>query len=235
MSEEINKIKQMGRKRKNYNITMPTSWNDVTLEQFQNITKLYDNETKPTMLDIISVLTNIEKKELEQYPTEVINVILQQANYVNTNVMNTPSSNVFFFEGKNYRINTEEEMKFKEFVDAQTVLEQDKRNYAAILAIICRLPNEIYDDDFIANKLNERIKMFNEAPIIKITPLINFFLNLLITSKMNMNQYSTRLKELVSKCLDNIETSLINGAGKKHSLKSQMKKLQTLKEQLKCI
>lgn len=225
----------MGRKRKNYNITMPTSWNDVTLEQFQNITKLYDNDTKPTMLDIISVLTNIEKKELEQYPTEVINVILQQANYINTNVMNTPSSNVFFYDGKNYRINTEEEMKFKEFVDAQTILEENKRNYAALLAIICRLNDEIYDDDFIANKLNERIKMFEKAPITKITPLINFFLNLLISSKTNMNQYSTHLKELVSKCLDNIETSLINGAGKKHSLKSQMKKLQTLREQLKYI
>ena len=54
-----------------------------------------------------------------------------------------------------------------EFVDVEGLIKDDKYNYAALLGILCRKDKEIYDDDFIADKLDDRIKMFEELSIDK--------------------------------------------------------------------
>ena len=224
----------MGRPKKNYNINMPLSWNEISLNMFQEISKLYDNEKKPTITDILSILTNIKKEELEQYPVEVLNTIIQQAQYIQTTPTNE-IKNEIIVDNEKYFINYENELRFKEFVDSQTLLESNSRDYASLLAILCRKPNELYTDEYIAKEFDKRVEMFNKQPITNILPVVNFFLNYWVVLEKTSKESLTTIKEAASKYLVHIENSLRSGAGKKFSMKSRMKKLQALKKQLNCI
>lgn len=221
----------MGRPKKNYNINMPLSWEEITLETFQEISKLYDNEKKPTIIDILSILTNIKKEELEQYPVEVLNTIIQQAQYIQSTPTNEVKNEIII-DGEKYFINYENELRFKEFVDSQTLLEGNNRDYASLLGILCRKQGELYTDEYIAKEFDKRVEMFNKQPITNILPVVNFFLNYWVVLEKTSKESLTTIKEAASKYLDNIESSLRSGIGKKHFSKSQMKKLQTLKKQL---
>ena len=220
----------MGRYKKNYNINMPLSWEEVTLQMFQDLSKLYDNDNKPTITDILAVLTNIEKKELEQYPTEIIETIIKQVQFI----YNSPTDKVenqIIIDKERYFINYEDELRFKEFVDSQTLLEGNNRDYASLLAILCRKQGEIYNDEYIATQFNQRREMFLKQPITKILPIVTFFLNYWVVCEKFINRSST-LKIETNKYLDSIGNLLKNGLGKKHTMKSQMKRLQTLKQHL---
>nr|DAH91242.1 MAG TPA: hypothetical protein [Bacteriophage sp.] len=68
-------------------------------------------------------------------------------------------------------------MKTLEYVDANMTLKEDSYNFGQLLAILCRKEEELYDDDFIATRLEERTELFNNASIVKTKPLIDFFIN----------------------------------------------------------
>lgn len=224
----------MGRKKTKFNINMPLSWEEITLEMFQEISKLYDNDKKPAITDILSVLTNIKKEDLEQYPVEVLNTIIQQAQYIQSTPTNEVKNEIIV-DGEKYFINYENELRFKEFVDAQTLIESNNRDYASLLAILCRKPGELYTDDYIAKEFDKRVEMFNKQPITNILPVVNFFLNYWVVLEKTSKESLTTIKEAANQYLEHIENSLRSGLGKKFSLSFRMKKLQTLKKQLNCI
>lgn len=224
----------MGRKKTKFNINMPLSWEEISLEMFQEISKLYDNDKKPTITDILSVLTNIKKEDIENYPLEVIEVLISQAQYIQSTPTNE-IKNEIIVDGEKYFINYENELRFKEFVDAQTLIESNNRDYASLLAILCRKPGELYDDEYIAKEFDKRVEMFNKQPITNILPVVNFFLNYWVVLEKTSKESLTTIKEAASQYLVHIENSLRSGIGKKRFSKSQMKKLQTLKKSLNCI
>lgn len=154
-------------------ITIPTKWSEVTLKQFQELMKIYNQEDKD-ILDILSLFTQKSKKELRQMPSEFIETMLAHLQFMNTKLEVEPSSQIDI-DGKIYRINYTEKLKFGEFVDVETLIKEDKYNWAAMLAMLCRLEGEIYDDDFIADQLDARIKMYESLPIDRALQLVNFF------------------------------------------------------------
>ena len=99
-------------------------------------------------------------------PSEFIETMLVHLQFMNTKLEVEPSSQIDI-DGKIYRINYTEKLKFGEFVDVETLIKEDKYNWAGILAMLCRLEGEVYDDDFIADKLDGRIKMYEEMHINK--------------------------------------------------------------------
>lgn len=216
-------------------ITIPTKWSEVTLKQFQELMKVYNQEDKD-ILDILSIFTQKSKKELRQMPSEFIETMLVHLQFMNTKLEVEPSSQIDI-DGKIYRINYTEKLKFGEFVDVETLIKEDKYNWAAILAMLCRLEGEIYDDDFIANQLDERIKMYESLPIDRALQLINFFLKL----KLRYITYSLRsltLKEAweaAESLVQSIRDSLKDGAGTRLNSIYAKIELRKLEKQLKCI
>lgn len=154
-------------------ITVPTKWEEVTLKQFTELLTIYDKENKD-ILDIISMFTGRDKDELRKYPMDFINEILIHLQFMNT-PLNIKPSNWVEIDGKKYSVNYMEKLKFGEFVDVETIIKDNKYNYPAILGILCRMEGEVYDDDFIAEKLNDRVKMFEELDMPSAMRLINFF------------------------------------------------------------
>ena len=224
----------MGRPKTKFNINMPLSWEEITLEMFQEISKLYDNDKKPTITDILSVLTNIKKEDIENYPLEVIEVLISQAQYIQSTPTNEVKNEIII-DGEKYFINYENELRFKEFVDAQTLIESNNRDYASLLAILCRKQGEKYTDEYIAKEFDKRVEMFNKQPITNILPVVNFFLNYWVVLEKTSKESLTTIKEAASKYLEHIENSAKSGIGQRRFSKSQMKRLQTLKKRLSYI
>ena len=216
-------------------ITIPTKWSEVTLKQFQELMKVYNQEDKD-ILDILSIFTQKDKKELRQMPSEFIETMLVHLQFMNTKLEVEPSSQIDI-DGKIYRINYTEKLKFGEFVDVETLIKEDKYNWAAILAMLCRLEGEIYDDDFIADQLDERIKMYESLPIDRALQLINFFLKL----KLRYITYSLRsltlkeAREAAESLVQSIRDSLKDGAGTRLNSIYAKIELRKLEKQLKCI
>lgn len=216
----------------NFEINFPTSWEEITLKQYQDIEALYEENENASMLDILGVISDKTANDLKKLPFDVFEeTILPKMSFLYEKPKEQEPTNKIVIKGETYFVNFMEKLKTGEFVDSQTVLQKDKHNYAMLLAILCRKEGEIYDDDFIANKLNDRVKMFEQQPITNILPIVSFFLRL-------WQQYalpsllSLKVEEAIDQVVQDIKDSHKLGVGRKLYLKWQMKKL---KKSLKSI
>lgn len=221
----------MGREKTKYNITIPTSWEEINLETFIKLQSLYADGNKPSIQNILSILSNQSIEEVNKYPALVMEKIMEKLTYLSEPITDVVSNKVII-DDVTYQINYLEELKFGEYVDVNMILDADKSNYAALLAILCRKENEIYNDDFIAKELPKRLEMFNKQPITKIYPTISFFLHCNNLSENNMKSYLEMLKDQANRIVTHYINSLKNGVGKRLYLNYQMMKLRRLKKQL---
>lgn len=223
----------MGRHRTNYNFTnVPKSWNDITLAKFQELSRLYKNNEQITDSQLIAFFCDVEESYIKDAPVAVINEVMQYLDFINHPINDEEKSSITI-NGETYQINTQDHLKFGEYVDVQTVLKDDGDNLAAVLGILCRKKDEEYNDEYIAKTLPERIKMFEELPITILQPLINFFLTCCIQSAI-LTQASS-IKNLANQQVQLIENFLKNGDGKKRSILWRMRTLRKLKQYKKAI
>lgn len=216
-------------------INIPTKWEDITLKQFQELMKIYEQEDKD-ILDILALFTQRSKKELKQMPKEFIDTMLVHLQFMNTTLEVEPKSSIEI-NGETYKINYTEKLKFGEFVDVEGLIKDDKYNYAALLGMLCRKDKEIYDDDFIADKLDDRIKMFEELSIEQALQLINFFLKLKLRS-IAYTQKSLALqegKELAESLVQSTRDLVKDGAGNIFDSIYVKRELKRLEKSLRCI
>lgn len=224
----------MARQKKNFKLNIPTNWDEVTLNKFIQLQSLYSKEHKPTIQEIIAVLSDIEVDEVNKYPALVVEKVMDNLQFLSETITDK-SSNKIEIDNITYQVNYLEELKFGEYVDVNTVLDADKSNFPAILGILCRKEGEIYDDNYIATELTKRIEMFGKQPVSKVYPIINFFLTLSLTSENNMKPFLENLKDQASLIVTHYINSLKNGDGRKHFLNWRMRKLQKLLKSIKSI
>ena len=224
----------MARQKKNFKLNIPTNWDEVTLNKFIQLQSLYSKEHKPTIQEIIAVLSDIEVDEVNKYPALVVEKVMDNLQFLSETITDK-SSNKIEIDNITYQVNYLEELKFGEYVDVNTILDADKSNFPAILGILCRKEGEIYDDNYISTELTKRIEMFGKQPVSKVYPIINFFLTLSLTSENNMKPFLETLKDQASLIVTHYINSLKNGDGRKHFLNWRMRKLQKLLKSIKSI
>ena len=227
MDKEI--IKDFG----NYNI--PDGWDKLTLKQYQEIERLYSDKDKEIDIrDVLSLLTAHSKDDIDQLPIEFLEMLLQHLNWLYETPVWPEASNKITIDGEEYIINIMEKLKTGEYVAFDTVLKNDQHNYAAMLAILCRKDGEIYDSKFEAEKLNDRIKLFEEQPVMKVMALISFFLQLFEVLTIP-SLLCSEVEEEINRIAHSIENSQKIGAFRKHYLKWRMKKLKKLLKSINSI
>ena len=156
-------------------------WEDVKLLQWQEYIKK-NAESKDGEVDVISTLecfSDIPRDIIMQMPTDMFEAVIERLKWVREDKKPEPTNKIVI-DGEEYIINVMEKLKVKEYLDVNTVLESDKYNYAMLFAILCRKVNEQYDEEFIADKLSDRIEMFENIEALKAMGLIAFFLSLYI-------------------------------------------------------
>ena len=153
------------------------SWEDVTLLQWQNYVR-QASSNEDNSVDIISTLetfSDIPRSVINQMPTDLFESVIGRLKWITEQPDQTPSQSVEI-SGETYTINVMEKLKVKEYLDLNTVIENDKFNYSMIFAILCRKQGEEYDEEFIADKLPDRLEMFEQMNCVDGMKLISFFL-----------------------------------------------------------
>ena len=152
-------------------------WEDVTLLQWQNYVRNASSK-EDNSVDIITTLesfSDIPRNIINQMPTDLFESVIGRLKWITEQPDQTPSQSVEI-NGETYMINVMEKLKVKEYLDLNTVIENDKFNYSMIFAILCRKQGEEYDDEFIADKLPDRLEMFEQMNCVDGMKLIAFFL-----------------------------------------------------------
>lgn len=226
MKKSNNKTVELGQ----YNI--PTKWEEVTLKQFQQILELED---KNDNLAILAIMLGKTKEEVQQLPSKVLTLFYQNLNFFKEEPK-VEVDNKLTINNELYVINDKDNMKVGEYADFNEILQYDRNNYAYMLAILCRKEGEVYDDKFIAEKLNKRKEMFENIPVTEALKTVNFFFQKFISLKTNTMNYSTALKEEVESLIaESIKDLRKNGGFIKPSNLRAIMKLKKLKKQLKSI
>lgn len=214
---------------------VPTSWEEITLKQFQDIDNYYkDREKEPDIREMLHILTNKTVDEVNQLPVEFLEIIFDKLSFMNEQPVVGEPTNKIELDGVTYQVNIMNKLKTGEYVAVDSVVKTDAANFAAILAIICRKEDEIFDSKFENEILEDRIKMFEKAPITKVLPVMNFFINCYILSETPSRLYSM-VEEEINLTRQNIQDSVKNGEITKLSSKWQMRKLRKLEKSLKSI
>lgn len=205
--------------------TIPTSWDQITLDMFSDIERYYaDKDKQFDIREVLHILTGKSNDEINALPAEFLDSILEKLSFINTRPEEKEPKNEIIIDGEKYFINTMEKMKTGEYVSFDMALKNDKHDYSSFLAILCRKQGEAYDSKYEAELFEERKKMFGGVSITKVLPLISFFLTLWFVQGSHSQLYS-----LVEEAINHIQQSIDNspkiGVFKRRSLNSQMKRL----------
>ena len=215
--------------------TVPVSWDEITLKQYQDIERLYDGKDESfDVRKVLHILTNHTEDEVNMLPVDFLEKIMEKLSFITKPIKEEEPRNWIDIDGDRYAVHTENKLKTGEYISSDTVLKGDKHNYAGLLAILCRKDGELYDSRFEAEVLDDRIRLFENQPITKVLPIIGFFLRLYITS-MTPTLLSSKVREAIDLTRKDIETSATNGEISKRSMKSLMKKLRKLEKSISSI
>lgn len=216
-------------------VTVPTSWNDVTLGKFQKIEKYYEDKDRIfNVMDVLDIMIDKDRDYIMRLPNEFLDIILEKLMFLQTPPEEAKPDNKVEINGETYRIHFENQLKVGEYVAADSILKQDSHNYAAFLAILCRKDDEIYDSKFENEILEDRIKFWESQPVTKIFPLISFFL-LLYGNLTMITQLSSQAQENINHIASYIQTSRKNGELSILSTLLLKRKLRKLKKSIKNI
>ena len=216
---------------------VPSSWDDLTLGKFQELERLYDgdeNERKFDVRDVLDLMTDRTKDEINELPIEFTDMLLRKMYWLHEQPDFGKPLNKVTIDGVQYTVHNENEMKFGEYVALDTALKGDKHNYAAMLAILCRKEGEIFDAKFENEILPSRIEFWKNVSVMKVMPIVSFFLELSSMS-LQVSQLSSEIQEGINHILKHIETSKQNGVFSALYTKWQVRKLKKLQKSIKNI
>jgi hypothetical protein len=215
--------------------TVPTKWEDVTLEMFQKIEKYYSDKDKDfDVREVLDIFTDHTRDEIDQLPINFTDKLLNELSFLKEQPDYGDASPKIEIDGEEYCINVMEKLKTGEYVAIDTILKSDPHDYISILAVLCRKNGEIYDSKFEAEVFEDRQKLFAKQPVLKIMPLISFFLSLYIV-RMTHSQLYSEVEEGLNLIQQNIDNSENLGVFKRRSLNSQTRKLRKLLKSNKSI
>ena len=215
--------------------TVPTSWDEITLKQFQEIEKYYSDKDKDfDIREVLHIFTNKTEDEINELPIVFTNELMNKLMFLKDKPKDYEPSNFIDIDGVRYSINIMEKLKTGEFVAIDTILKSDPHDYISIFAVLCRKDGEIYDSKFEAEEFDKRVELMGKQPAIKMFPLIAFFFNLYIV-RMTHSQLYSEVEEGLNLIQQNIDNSENLGVFKRLSLNSQMKKLRKLLKSNKSI
>ena len=215
---------------------VPVRWEEINLKTWSKIQQLYtENEDSSfDIIELVSVLCNKKRSEVQELPTSFLDIILTHLQFLYTPIPKVEPKPYIEINNERYEINIMEKMRTGEYIDINTILKDDKYSYATILAILCRKKGEVYNDTYISEKLDGRIKMFENLPITEVLPIITFFLNCYLLSEVTTQLYTT-IEDGVKDIRKNIQILHQNGEVSKRSMKSVEKTLRKLEKRLKSI
>jgi hypothetical protein len=206
-------------------ITVPTKWDDVTLDMFSEIERYYQDKDKDfDVREVLHIMIGKDIDFINSLPAEFLDIIMQKLSFLQTQPEIGEATNKIVIDGETYQVNVFEKLRTGEYVSFDMALKADKHDYSTFMAILCRKDGEKYDSHYEAEVFDSRKKMFGKQPVTKIMPIVNFFLHLWFVQGSYSQLYS-KVEEAISLTQHNIENSDKIGVFKRYYLNWQMRKL----------
>ena len=144
-------------------ITVPTKWDEVTLQMLSDYLALSkekeealekdkkqaerdktempnekDEKYNITDKDLLKCFTNFDMDKYDILPVELYNSIMSNFSFVLEDMPQWKPSNHLSYNGMEFVINTMEALKVKEYEDAEMILRNNIYDYPSLLAVLCR-------------------------------------------------------------------------------------------------
>ena len=214
---------------------VPCKWEDINLKTYQEIERYYeDKDEQFDIRKVIHILCNKTEDEVNMLPMDFLEKIMEKLSFLQARPKEEEPRNWIEIDGERYMVHTENKLRTGEYIASDTAIKGDKHNYAAILAILCRKDGELYDSRFENEVLEDRIKMWEEVPVVDVLPIVSFFLSVYVTLQMP-SLLSSKVREALDLGRQDILNLQKNGQISKHCMKSAMKKLQRLEKSINII
>ena len=206
-------------------ITVPTKWDDVTLDMFADIERYYQDKDKDfDVREVLHIMIGKDIDFINSLPAEFLDAIMQKLSFLQTQPQIGEASNKIEIDGETYQVNVFEKLRTGEYVSFDMAMKADKYDYSTFMAILCRKEGEKYNSKYEAELFDERKKMFGKQPVTRIMPIVSFFLNLWFVQESHSQLYS-KVQEALNLTQRNLDSSGKIGVFRKFYLNWQMRKL----------
>lgn len=144
-------------------ITVPTKWDEVTLQMLSDYLALSkekeealeldkkqaekdktdmpnekDEKYNLTDKDLLRIFTNFDMEKYDVLPVELYNSIMSNFSFVLEDMPQWKPSNKLYYSGMEFVINTMEALKVKEYEDSEMIVRNNIYDYPSLLAVLCR-------------------------------------------------------------------------------------------------
>lgn len=163
-------------------ITVPTKWEEVTLQMLSDYLALskekedaLENDKKQakrdktempnekdekynlTDKDLLKIFTNFDMEKYDLLPVELYNSIMSNFGFVLEEMPQQKPSKELQYNGTDFIINDMESLKVREYEDAEMILRNNMYDYPSLLAVLCRKVTGTKTDNVtgISYKVNE--------------------------------------------------------------------------------
>lgn len=144
-------------------VTIPTSWDEITLQMMCDLWKvghdkkqLLEDDTKRavkektdkpdatldkynvTDRDILRIFSTIDETKIDLLPVELYERLMANLAFVVEPYETSKPSKYIVHNGMTFLVNDMETLKLKEFTDAETVIRSNQFDFPSLLAVLCR-------------------------------------------------------------------------------------------------
>jgi len=189
---------------KKITFTLPTTWDDITLEKYINLRPVLQTEQKPIqrIINILCVLTGEKKEVIKDISLEQYNDLIKKMKFLETELPKTLKAKRFKVGGKWYEFQLDaRKLLFGEYISAMELLQDAAtnedvifNNLHKILTTICRPVERKYlrwhDVDINGEVIRETSENFyKNMPITIAYPIGVFFYHHLGNSTQDIKTY----------------------------------------------
>lgn len=155
---------------KDHKISIPESWDDVTLAQWDQIYRIKPKDNRERVAYMARVC-NVDPEQLRSWPAEIFNLMVKHTRFIFAANPYAASPEITI-DGQRYVIAIEDDLTLGEWIDADEAQKSGERVLASVLSIVCRPAGEEYN----YKNNDKRRDMFEAMPASKVLPLLGFFL-----------------------------------------------------------
>lgn len=227
--ENENIIKDYG------SVTLPKDWNEVTLKQYAEICAFYQSDDRKfDIREVLHIFTGLSEDDINDMPVEFVEKMLEHLQFMQTEPKIGEPTNTLEIKGVKYTVNIQNKLKLGEYTAYTNIVNGNRFNFPAILAVLCRKPGEEYTVKFENEEVEKRVAMFEKIPMTEGVRVINFFINAYMTFTAPI-LLSSQIKEELRYIASSIETSRANGDLSVLSYRRLKRNLGKLEKSMECI
>lgn len=159
-------------------INIPTSWSDITINQYQALTQINPDDYKSKFrysCQLVQVLCDID--DVSHFPLDIINEIILNFDFLSKEIPSN-KKDVIEFRGRTFKWEASfNELTVGEMLSIEQIIDLEELTYNMSYDVVCAILLRENGSAFDAGKFTEYRKLFGELPITDVYGTILFFLN----------------------------------------------------------